>query len=302
MRFNDTNKVLTKEIINMRNEDLTVKEGIDEYLENVKARLRPATHSNYKQYLGYISKYLGEKKIIEITRRDIDYLVNSKRAESPNISNVSLNKFITNLKIYFKFHTGTKLKYNQLKEEKKETVLVEDQVKSKIFKHYEQNIDNKYCFRNYLYFRLLLDTGLRMNELCNIRLENIDLTYNVLLATVTKSGVARYVPFTDATAEILKKYILIYIKRDYIFFDFKTGNMLTPSAVESFISRLKKKLEIKGSITPHKWRHTFATSFARAGGNIEALRTMLGHSNLKTTQKYLHLNRDDILKCYHDIF
>jgi site-specific recombinase XerD len=57
-------------------------------------------------------------------------------------------------------------------------------------------------------------------------------------------------------------------------------------------------LNIQDNITPHKWRHTFATTFLRRGGDLETLRMLLGHSNLKTTQKYLHLNHQDIRKQY----
>ena len=83
--------------------------------------------------------------------------------------------------------------------------------------------------------------------------------------------------------------------------DFKTGNKMTTSSVESFIYRLKKKLEIKESITPHKWRHTFATNFLRGGGDLETLRLLMGHANLKTTQKYLHLSKNDIFKQYRKV-
>jgi site-specific recombinase XerD len=64
---------------------------------------------------------------------------------------------------------------------------------------------------------------------------------------------------------------------------------------------LKKRYGIQDNITPHKWRHTFATSFLRKGGDLETLRMLLGHSNLKTTQKYLHLNQQDIRKTYQAI-
>jgi site-specific recombinase XerD len=76
---------------------------------------------------------------------------------------------------------------------------------------------------------------------------------------------------------------------------------MTTSSVESFIYRLKIKLNLSENITPHKWRHTFATTFIRNGGDLETLRLLLGHSNLKTTQKYLHLSRSDIVSNYNSI-
>jgi site-specific recombinase XerD len=76
---------------------------------------------------------------------------------------------------------------------------------------------------------------------------------------------------------------------------------MTTSAIESLLYQLKKRCQIKDNITPHKWRHTFATQFLRKGGDLETLRMLLGHTNLKTTQKYLHLSQDDIQKTYHHI-
>jgi len=60
-------------------------------------------------------------------------------------------------------------------------------------------------------------------------------------------------------------------------------------------------LKIEENITPHKWRHTFATNFLNRGGNLETLRLLLGHANLKTTQKYLHLSKGDIFRNYNEV-
>lgn len=66
-------------------------------------------------------------------------------------------------------------------------------------------------------------------------------------------------------------------------------------------SEIAIQLNISENITPHKWRHTFATTFIKNGGDLEILRLLLGHSNLKTTQKYLHLSRNDIVDNYQKI-
>ena len=156
-------------------------------------------------------------------------------------------------------------------------------------------------FRNYVYLKLLHDTGLRLTEMNNIRIRNIDFDTNSIHIKVTKTDVDRYVCFTDSTKQLLIKFIVAHNIQDLLFFDFKTGNKLTTSSVESFIYRLKKRLSISENITPHKWRHTFATNYLNRGGDLETLRLLLGHSNLKTTQKYLHLSRNDIVSNYQTI-
>ena len=81
---------------------------------------------------------------------------------------------------------------------------------------------------------------------------------------------------------------------NYIFIDFSTGEIISGNTIESLTHRLKRKLDIQQSISPHKWRHTFATRFVKRNGNMEVLRQIMGHTSLKTTQKYLHINKDTL--------
>lgn len=81
-------------------------------------------------------------------------------------------------------------------------------------------------------------------------------------------------------------------KTHHIFIDFATGEILKHYTVESIAQRLKKQLDINQSISPHKWRHTFATRFVKRNGNMEVLKQIMGHASLKTTQKYLHINKE----------
>jgi site-specific recombinase XerD len=108
--------------------------------------------------------------------------------------------------------------------------------------------------------------------------------------------------FTEETSKYLRKFITLFVCGDHLFYDFKTGNPMTVTSLETFIHRLNNRLGIKESISPHKWQHTFAPTFSRRGGNMEILRLILGHENLKTTQKYLHLNKEDLINNYRDIF
>ncbi|MCF7926494.1 MAG: site-specific integrase [Candidatus Izimaplasma sp.] len=281
---------------------MTIKQAVPELLEHIKAYRSKASYEFYTQYTGYLKHYIGNRELDTLTKKDITYLINQKRKDSPQISNATLNKFITVLKRLYKYHFERPLKFERLNEKTTPIETVPKKVKEKIFNYYEKNLHKKYHFRNYVYIRLLYDTGLRMNELNNIRLRNIDFKNNVILVTVTKTDRDRYVIFSKETAQYLKKFITIHVNSDFIFYDFNNGNKLSTSAVESFISRLKKRLNIKKSISPHKWRHTFGTNFAKNGGNLEALRNLMGHTNLKTTQRYLHLNKEDLLNFYNQVY
>lgn len=162
-------------------------------------------------------------------------------------------------------------------------------------------MNDNFAFRNYVFLKLLLDTGLRLNEIINIRIRDLDLKSKSIHVKITKTDVDRFVCFTESTKQLLYKFIVTQQIEDFIFYDFKTNKKLTTSSVESFIYRVKKRLQIQENITPHKWRHTFATNFLKNGGDLETLRLLLGHSNLKTTQKYLHLSKNDIITNYMSI-
>jgi site-specific recombinase XerD len=158
-------------------------------------------------------------------------------------------------------------------------------------------------FRNYIYFRLALDTGLRLNELINVKIKNIDLEKNMIEVTVTKTDRDRFVIFSHKTKTLLTTFFLAHPhKSEYLFINYKNGEQLAKSSIHSMTLAIKKKLGIKEDFNPHSWRHTFATSFIRNKGNIVILKELLGHSNVRTTQKYLHFDKQDLLDGYVTVF
>jgi integrase/recombinase XerD len=118
---------------------------------------------------------------------------------------------------------------------------------------------------------------------------------------VTKTHHHRVVCYKDETIPHLQQWLLHRPDIPFLFYNLKTGGKMTTASIESLFYQLKKRYQIQDNITPHKWRHTFATQFLRRGGNLETLRMLLGHSNLKTTQKYLHLSEVDIRQHYRQI-
>ncbi len=94
-------------------------------------------------------------------------------------------------------------------------------------------------------------------------------------------------------------FVYKYSMKGYLFQN-KHGNKITYRSVETAIRRLKVKLDIEHSISPHKWRHTFATNYISNGGDTASLQKILGHKNLSTTEKYLHLNVEILRKRYQE--
>ena len=209
---------------------MTVEEAIPNYMRKIKLKGNAGTIRYYNQYFKYICVYIGNIKIDKLTKFDVDEMLERKKLESPNISDASLNKYIqVTLALYF-YITEKRLNVRKIKEQKVEIPIVSKETINRVFNYYSKHLDNRVLYRNYLFFRLLLDTGLRLNELVHVEMEKIDLDKRTILATVTKTSEDRYVVFSERTQLLLKKYIILhYTGSKYLFINFKTGDMLATS-------------------------------------------------------------------------
>ena len=257
----------------------------------------------YKQKLRRLSDYFGNRQLEDINHIDIINFISDYKETNPEVTNATINKYIQTLKVMRNVLTAKPLNMNKLKEEKRLSRTISDKDLNKIFEHYtsENVMFEPISIRNHLIFRLLLDTGLRINELLNLKVEDVIMKQRTIHVKVTKTSTERYVYFTDETANLMKKYAKQFRIEDYIFIDMIQRKRLSNSAVQNICARLEKRLKLSDHIRPHKWRHTFATNFLKSGGDIETLRLILGHTNLLTTQRYLHIDNSHVRKEYQRI-
>jgi len=103
--------------------------------------------------------------------------------------------------------------------------------------------------------------------------------------------------FSQKTNDILTEYIkFLNRKKGPLIIEFRNNEKVILRYINRILSDIAKKLEITQSISPHKWRHTYVTMCLQNGANLEFVCKTLGHSNLQTTQKYLHLERKNMSK------
>lgn len=145
--------------------------------------------------------------------------------------------------------------------------------------------------RNKCFVALMLDCGLRRGEIPKINIGHIDIKGKTLVVN-GKGGKQRVVPMGNTSAALLTEYIEKYrIKsglNDTLFYN-EIGNCrCTDNLVKQVFKHLKEKSGIK-RLHPHLLRHTFATYYIADGGDLETLRIILGHANIQTTQRYLHM-------------
>jgi len=162
--------------------------------------------------------------------------------------------------------------------------------------------ENFFKLRNKACFELLYATGLRVSELTNLKVQDIDFTEYVL-RVMGKGKKERIVPFNDKARDILLKYldeaeIKFKVKNEFIFLNSR-GEKITERSVERIVQKsYKEVMKSNKRIYPHLFRHSFATHLLQRGANLRVIQELLGHENLSTTEKYTTLNYSDLLKVY----
>jgi integrase/recombinase XerD len=159
--------------------------------------------------------------------------------------------------------------------------------------------------RNKAIISLMLNIGLRVSEVVEMKPGDINLTKKKLRVVHGKGGVDRDLTIPENTAYILKEwknrkpkntpYFFCNIKErtDGIFAS-KRGEKLSVRYIQEMVGNYSKKAGINKSVTPHTLRHTFGTFFYRQTKDIETLRKILGHADISTTQIYVTLANIDI--------
>ncbi|RYX82061.1 hypothetical protein EON83_21375 [bacterium] len=148
--------------------------------------------------------------------------------------------------------------------------------------------------RNEAIIYFLLDTGVRVSELCSLRVDEVDLARRVAVVT-GKGNKTREVWFGPDTSRVLRKYLSKHPRQAdaRLFYSARPDNPLdgiTPTALQHTLKRLGEVAGISTRrVSPHTFRHTFATEFIRSGGTPKALQMLLGHEDMTMTYKYVTL-------------
>ena len=151
----------------------------------------------------------------------------------------------------------------------------------------------------------LFATGARVYEISNIRIEAVDLNTG-LIRLMGKGGKERYVQIASPEIlDILKQYYLQNteaIRRSGFFFVNNRGTRYTEQSIRGMLKKYTRSAGIKRNITPHMFRHSFATYLIEEGVDVSCVQQILGHSSIKTTQIYIHIaskKQAEILKASH---
>ena len=158
-------------------------------------------------------------------------------------------------------------------------------------------------FRDWTIILTLLDTGIRVTELTELKLDDVNLVQRCLKIH-GKGNKERIVPVGVSVQRALAKYINkyrpnpVYPLSDNLFLN-RDGMPLTPNRIQSIIERYALKAKITGvRASPHTFRHTFAISYLRNGGDVFTLQRILGHETLDMVRNYVTLSQSDLQEAH----
>ena len=256
-------------------------EKYKEYLKEQKIYLKDVNTSDIKEYLKYLKKKeLTEKSIahsISVIRSFYKFLIIEKYIKNNPALDIELPKLTRTLP----------------------KVLSEEE----IFKLLDIDLKDKFSYRNKAMMELMYGTGLRVSELVNLKIMDLDLE-NCIVRTIGKGSKERIIPLGDYTLYYLNEYIKNYrsslIKKennDYLFLN-NHGKKMTRQGFFKIVKMLAKEKDIKTVFSPHTLRHSFATHLLNGGADLRSIQEMLGHSNISTTQIYTHVSNKKLKENY----
>ena len=224
------------------------------------------------------------------------------------ISNTSINRKISSLNSYYKFLLKTgDIKINPLNEHK--ALKTKSTIQLPFSETEISNVLNPLNFdesfeghRDYLILELLYTTGIRRQELIDLKIQNIDYS-NKRIKVLGKRNKERYIPLISSTIESIDKYLKYRDK----FKNIKSNDKLFltskgKSIYDNLVYRITKKyftgFSTKSKKSPHILRHSFATHLLNNGADLNSVKDLLGHTSLAATQVYTNRSIEEIKKVF----
>ena len=278
------------------------------YIE-IEKRYSFNTVKNYERDLEEFTSFLNKEAINNI--KEIDYKIirlylnymyqkkYSKKTISRNIS--TLRSFFKYLKKHNHIKNNPMLLISNPKQDKKLPNFLYYNDLNKIL-----DIPDKTTplgCRDLLIIELFYSTGIRVGEIVNIKIKDIDFD-NSSIRILGKGNKERIVLYGNICSSLISDYlnnqrhkISENINNEYLIIN-HLGKKVTTRGIEYILNKVIKKSDVNSKVTPHTLRHTFATHMLNEGADLKSVQELLGHENLKTTQIYTHVSNERLRSVY----
>jgi integrase/recombinase XerC len=278
---------------------------IDKFLNYIEIEKNYSIHTcnNYRQDLEDFDRFLKSNQQMDI--RDIDYFILRKFLSLLNkkkLNKRTISRKISTLKSFFKFllregiltnNPALSLIYPRL-DKPLPKFLTEDQVKKVL----ELPDKNKLLgLRDKAILEFLYSTGARVSEMVSLKRDELDLIGGVVKVS-GKGKKERLLPLGEPAIESIRQYLLNRKDNQRALFLNKNNKPLKDRGVRFIISKYIKNAALSLDVSPHVFRHSFATHLINHGADLRSVQELLGHSSISTTQIYTHISLDSLKKIY----
>lgn len=245
-----------------------------------------------KTYLGHVDKFLNfiEKiPLIEISVEDI-YRYNQIEIIDKKLSESYQNQAINALKSFFKTVYNKSFKIEDIKRPKYSKKLPEVLSKEDV----EKIIKSLYNIKHKTIISLIYSGGLRVSEVVNIELRDINKERMIINIRAGKGKKDRIVGLSKNLLLLLERYVEEYKPTKYLFEGGDNKDQYTTRSIQAIFEKAKKNAKISQRATVHTLRHSYATHLLEAGVDLRIIQELLGHKSSKTTEIYTHVSRRTI--------
>ncbi|MBU1093579.1 MAG: tyrosine-type recombinase/integrase [Firmicutes bacterium] len=284
---------------------MTIEKLLDSYFEMNMTMVKKSTKEIHTYYLRSLKACFKELNITNPKKIDHDtgYRIVSYFKENTEKNNDTINRSIRYLKNALKHYdlNSSIHKFRLLsKDTNSFTRFYNDELDMIVqYLHSMDSSPNSITYKTVIF--LLLDSGMRISELLNVRIRNIDFAsapYKIFLES-TKTGKVRYAPFSDFSKPYIEELISLLPNRTMLFWNFMRNRPMIKNDMRQFYKRLETKLGIE-RIHSHRFRKTFASLLVENGMPIETLQSLFGHSRVSTTMIYVQYKENKALDSYND--
>lgn len=283
---------------------------IDKYLEYLKVvrKYSEMTINSYREDLIEYNEFLGNNftNITNIDKNIINKYL--KYLYERELNKNSISRKLSSIRGLYNYLVREEIieenYFNSISNPKKDLYLPKFLNDSEMDKLFNACMDETPLNqRDKLIIELLYATGLRVSELVNIKIKDMDIKEKII-KVLGKGSKERIVIYNNHTSEALNKYLndgyneLNKKNSGYLIIN-KNGDKLSERYVRNIINKLVRKAGLNIKISPHTIRHTFATDMLEEGADLVTVKELLGHESLNTTSIYTHITNEQIKKTYN---
>ncbi len=272
------------------------------YLE-IEKNYSPHTILNYHADLEEFRKFISGTDIDHI-----DYLTLRKylaQLKEKNLTSRTVNRRLSGLRSFFKFltregylKTNPILSISSPKIEKYlPTFMTEEEVRKLIEAAFVKSDKDAAGLRNRAILETFYSTGIRISELVGLNRDDLDFIGGIV-KVLGKGRKERIVPIGEVAIVSIRRYLEKRKKDSEAVFLNRSGRRISTRGVRNIVFKYIKSAGIRQGISPHTFRHSFATHLLNRGADLRTVQELLGHVSLSTTQIYTHLTTDKLKSVY----